>query len=101
MCVKTDNEKDLSTDDADRHLFFLEHEVNFLEKELRRYKEALRRACKYIDSLGGGCSVCEHAGRPCALMLERDCVGNIERFFLGEYREFRMEFKETEVSENE
>lgn len=102
MCVKTDgdNEFDLAVD-KDQQIFVLKREVNFFGEELERYKKALRRACEYIDSLGGGCGVCEHVGIPCTLMLERNCVGNIERFFLDENRELRIMFKTEEMPKNE
>ena len=82
MCVKTDDGQ-ISATDKDRRIFILEQEVVYLDNEIRRYQNALRRACKHLDSLGDGCEVCEHLGK-CGLFENRDCIQGMYDFFMSD-----------------
>ena len=82
MCVKTDDEQ-ISATDKDRRIFILEQEVVYLDNKIRRCQNALRRACKYLDSLGDGCEACEHLGK-CGPFEDRDCIQGMYDFFMSD-----------------
>ena len=98
MCVKTDDGQ-ISATDKDRRIFILEQEIAYLDNEIRRYQNALRRACKHLGSLGDGCEVCEHLDR-CGLFENRDCIQGMYDFFMGD-KKLPFEFSIAGVPKDE